>query len=386
MRTGATPTCLRTRARGRIWLGSTRGWATITSPLCTDVRVTCSAQCRACMSLMHSSSFSRGGLVSARRRAARASRSSCSWRSRLFTSTITGCLDVVAGCTYCVVIVGVAHLIGTGPARRPLQVGPSNPPKSAGSREPHPSQDRSCMLSTWFGCGSRADCARTAGAICAILLHLASARGGRLATGAVALAVAFAGVWAASSVARELEADDPQVIVIDEVAGMLVTMLAVNQVSLKLRASASCSFAYSMLPSPGRSLFRALSFRMVIVLDADTAAGLGGGNYPCRARAVDFLHSPFTMQGGPPPLDVRGPRDSHFPVASNSVQWPVGQHRPNRLVLSRLCQESSCRAALSRHGSFYGIIRYSDGLQLLYGLPRACRGDRHGKGYAHRFV
>ena len=129
-------------------------------------------------------------------------------------------------------------------------------------------------LSTWFGCGCVPIAPGTAGAIGAIPLYLASARGGRLATGAVALAVAFAGVWAASSVARELEADDPQVIVIDEVAGMLVTMLAVNQVSLKATCIGFVLFRLldAAKPWPIRC-FERFPSGWGIVLD-DIAAGL----------------------------------------------------------------------------------------------------------------
>jgi phosphatidylglycerophosphatase A len=42
-----------------------------------------------------------------------------------------------------------------------------------------------------------------------------------------ALAVTAVGVWCASVVERELGQEDPQIVVIDEVAGLLVTMLPV---------------------------------------------------------------------------------------------------------------------------------------------------------------
>jgi phosphatidylglycerophosphatase A len=43
--------------------------------------------------------------------------------------------------------------------------------------------------------------------------------------GATALGVTLAGVWAASVVVRELANEDPQVVVVDEVAGTLITLL-----------------------------------------------------------------------------------------------------------------------------------------------------------------
>ena len=87
------------------------------------------------------------------------------------------------------------------------------------------------VLSTWFGCGCSPVAPGTAGAIGAIPLYLAVARGGRVGVAAAALAATLVGVWVASVVARELNVKDPQVIVIDEVAGMLVTMVPVHHVS-----------------------------------------------------------------------------------------------------------------------------------------------------------
>ena len=46
-----------------------------------------------------------------------------------------------------------------------------------------------------------------------------------------ALAVTAIGIWAASVVARDLGKKDPQIVVVDEVAGMLVTMLPMADVS-----------------------------------------------------------------------------------------------------------------------------------------------------------
>ena len=57
----------------------------------------------------------------------------------------------------------------------------------------------------------------------------------RLGAGGVGLAAACVtagGVWAAEAVARDLRKKDPQVVVIDEVAGLLVTMLAFDHVTL----------------------------------------------------------------------------------------------------------------------------------------------------------
>lgn len=86
-------------------------------------------------------------------------------------------------------------------------------------------------LATWFGCGRVPNAPGTAGALGAIPLYLAVARGGRAGVAVAAVAVTAAGVWAASVVARELGKKDPQNVVVDEVAGVLVTMLPMREVS-----------------------------------------------------------------------------------------------------------------------------------------------------------
>jgi phosphatidylglycerophosphatase A len=69
------------------------------------------------------------------------------------------------------------------------------------------------------------------GTLGAIPLYLLVARGGRPGVGAAALIVIALGIWASSVVARDLGRKDPQVVVVDEVAGFLVTMLPVREVS-----------------------------------------------------------------------------------------------------------------------------------------------------------
>jgi phosphatidylglycerophosphatase A len=69
------------------------------------------------------------------------------------------------------------------------------------------------------------------GTLGAIPLYLLVAREGRLGVGVAALTVTALGIWASSVVARDLGRKDPQVVVVDEVAGLLVTMLPMRQVS-----------------------------------------------------------------------------------------------------------------------------------------------------------
>jgi phosphatidylglycerophosphatase A len=82
------------------------------------------------------------------------------------------------------------------------------------------------VLATWFGCGRVPYVPGTAGSIGAIPLYLLVRPHGLLALAVTALGVAMVGVWAAGVVAEERRERDPQVVCIDEVAGMLATLVA----------------------------------------------------------------------------------------------------------------------------------------------------------------
>jgi len=86
-------------------------------------------------------------------------------------------------------------------------------------------------IATWFGCGLVPKAPGTMGSLGAIPLYLLVARQGRPGVAVAALVVTAVGVWAASVVARELGKKDPQIVVVDEVAGLLVTMLPMREVS-----------------------------------------------------------------------------------------------------------------------------------------------------------
>jgi phosphatidylglycerophosphatase A len=131
-------------------------------------------------------------------------------------------------------------------------------------------------IATWFGCGLVPIAPGTAGTLGAIPLFLLASRGGSLAVGAVALAVTGAGVWASTRVAGELGKEDPQVVVVDEVAGTLVTMLPLASVSASgvLLGVALFRFFDVTKPWPIRRLER-LPGGWGIVMD-DLGAGVLG--------------------------------------------------------------------------------------------------------------
>ena len=87
-------------------------------------------------------------------------------------------------------------------------------------------------IATWFGCGLVPRAPGTMGSLGAVPLYLLVARQGRTGGAVTAFLVTAVGIWAASVVARELGKKDPQVVVVDEVAGLLVTMLPMRGVSI----------------------------------------------------------------------------------------------------------------------------------------------------------
>jgi phosphatidylglycerophosphatase A len=132
------------------------------------------------------------------------------------------------------------------------------------------------VIATWFGCGLVPLAPGTVGSAGAIPLYLVALRGGRIGVAVVAVLVTLVGVWAASVVERDLGEKDPQRVVIDEVAGMLLTMLPVAHVSLRAMVAGFLCFRLLdvVKPWPVR-LFERLPSGWGIVLD-DVAAGLLG--------------------------------------------------------------------------------------------------------------
>ena len=81
-------------------------------------------------------------------------------------------------------------------------------------------------LAIWFGCGRFPKMPGTAGTVGALPFYLLLVQGGPFLVAAGALAVALVGVWAATQVVRATGLPDPQIVCIDEVAGVLVTLAA----------------------------------------------------------------------------------------------------------------------------------------------------------------
>lgn len=131
------------------------------------------------------------------------------------------------------------------------------------------------VLGTWFGCGFVPLAPGTAGTLGAIPLYLAIRSYGPLVVLLVALALGIIGVWAAGQVVVHTAQHDPQIVVIDEVVGVLVTLAAATP------TWTSVVFGFVLFrifdqwkPWPARAL-EALPGGFGVVMD-DVAAGVWG--------------------------------------------------------------------------------------------------------------
>src|SRR5690606_34333133 len=93
-------------------------------------------------------------------------------------------------------------------------------------------------LATWFGCGLAPKAPGTVGSLGALPLHVGLRLLPPVPHVAAVVAVTAIGTWAAHRVAVLREEEDPQRVVIDEVAGVLIAMGLVRRRSLKTQALA----------------------------------------------------------------------------------------------------------------------------------------------------
>jgi phosphatidylglycerophosphatase A len=152
------------------------------------------------------------------------------------------------------------------------------------------------VLATWFGCGLSPVAPGTAGTLGALPLYLALAQGGPVVVAAGALVVTLVAVAASARVVRLLAAKDPQIICIDEVAGVLIA-LAVVPAQIGWVAAAVALFRLFDItkPWPARRLER-LTGGWGVVMD-DVAAGLWAA---VLLVAAQLLAARFLGLGGVP--------------------------------------------------------------------------------------
>ena len=140
------------------------------------------------------------------------------------------------------------------------------------------------VLAVWFGCGHLPVAPGTWGTLGAIPLYLVLRPHGVWAVAAAAVAVTLVGLWAAGVVERSLGKKDPQIVCIDEVAGVLITWVAAPPTLLGLIAGVVLFRIFDQWkPWPARRAER-LGGGAGVMLD-DVVAGVWGAVVLAVARA-----------------------------------------------------------------------------------------------------
>jgi len=133
-------------------------------------------------------------------------------------------------------------------------------------------------LATWFGCGLSPKAPGTVGSIGAVPLHLALATLGPVPHIAAIVALTVVGTWASNEVARAEGIEDPQKVVIDEVAGTLIAMGMVSKSSLGIRLLALGLFRVLDIVKPGPiDTVQRLKPPGVGIMADDVLAGVAAG-------------------------------------------------------------------------------------------------------------
>ena len=144
------------------------------------------------------------------------------------------------------------------------------------------------ILALWFGCGRFPKMPGTAGTIGALPFYVLLAQGGPFLVAAGALVAILVGVWAATQVVRATGLPDPQIVCIDEVAGVLVTLAAAPFTWQGVLASVVLFRLFDQWkPWPARRAER-LRAGWGVVMD-DVFAGLWGAVVVLGMRASGWL-------------------------------------------------------------------------------------------------
>jgi phosphatidylglycerophosphatase A len=145
------------------------------------------------------------------------------------------------------------------------------------------------ILGTWFGCGYVPYAPGTAGTLGAIPLYLLLRPHGMYAVLGAAFVLTVVGIWAADIVAKDSGLKDPQLVVIDEVAGVLCTLAVAPPTWAGLIVGVVLFRIFDQFkPWPARAAERKLPGGYGIVLD-DIAAGAWGAAIMEGLRALHIL-------------------------------------------------------------------------------------------------
>ena len=144
------------------------------------------------------------------------------------------------------------------------------------------------VIAVWFGCGHLPVAPGTWGTLGAIPLYLLLRPHGPLAVAGAAVVITLIGFWAAGRVEARLGFKDPQIVVVDEVAGVLTTWIAAPPTTLALIVGFLAFRIFDVLkPWPARAAER-LRGGAGVMLD-DVAAGVWGAALVLAARAAGWL-------------------------------------------------------------------------------------------------
>jgi phosphatidylglycerophosphatase A len=145
------------------------------------------------------------------------------------------------------------------------------------------------VLSTWFGCGLVPYAPGTAGSLGALPVYLLVRPRGLSYLALVFVAVTLTGLWASHRTSQRLGQKDPQIVCIDEVAGVLMTWLAVpdNWPGIVF-GFAAFRIADRLKPWPSNAAERSFGGGWGIMLDDLFAAGWAIAIVLC-ARAAGVL-------------------------------------------------------------------------------------------------
>ena len=134
------------------------------------------------------------------------------------------------------------------------------------------------VVATWFGCGYSPVAPGTVGSFGAIPVHLALRVLHPGLHAAIVVAVTLVGIWASEDVADQEKKKDPQLVVIDEVAGALIAMGLVRGRGLATEIAALAFFRLFDITKPGPvgRAEKAEPAGLGIMLD-DVVAGLMAG-------------------------------------------------------------------------------------------------------------
>jgi len=145
------------------------------------------------------------------------------------------------------------------------------------------------LFAVWFGCGHVPVAPGTAGTLGAIPLYLLLRPAGTGVIAGAAVMLTVVGIWAAERVARRRGGKDPQIIVIDEVAGVFVTWIAAPATLTGLLVGVALFRLFDQTkPWPARLAERRLPGGWGIVLD-DVFAGVWGLAVLGLLRALRLL-------------------------------------------------------------------------------------------------